>query len=845
VDELVNKTNMYKAIQIHGISGCGKSWLLGQLIKHVSQSVLQISLNEKKFGNGDDTAIYSKDLIQYIQSNIAHNTIVSIDDLHLLDDVYEFISWMLSKEINYKFIVASNEKFQSELGFGLMYITSVRGLSPDESAALSKEFMGDEMEIGNEKLYHLTQGIPKWIQKLMFLVSKNGLTSMSEETWSFLENKLHLELYNELFNSLESSELNLLARLVVSRDGVPLSYLESSGNTFDEFGVRLIALGFAFLDAANLKVSPVCKSIFESQLSNDSKLSAYKDLGLMLTQSQISNIAGYLEGLDYLLEANEPELFIQRIYCIRELMDTGNGTYIKTLLDLLQKYFDKGFSQNDELLGWLVLLQLFLCGESKISLINRIKNPFKKVYALAKYHGSKGRVKKAIDVLKDGFVFCKTNGEKLDFWIFLAGLYRLDCKFSHAKDCLRSAKPLIQKEPTLEQLAFYHRQFGLVCANYNEFCDAEEHFSLALEVYDEMGRLISYSVMAYWYAFILMKLGRYKDCDHWIDKSMDFQKSCGNDFNIATCYALRAKVFLRRKELEKALEQYDKSLAISKEHGFVNLISEYLRERARIFVALGRFSDAEESLKEARVTGSNLEDSMARTLIEQISIELDLIRGDIHNAEKTFAEVSRQANLIKHPEISYRALRLKQEIAKFCGSFDTKEIDDEFLVMEKSLDSRQLALFEEYFDLFKLGLSQLNQIVFNSRNQGRLLLYPFQLESHLEKDNGVDICLNFVKEEFFVCGEETDFKGKRILVPLLLQLSKTPGKVYSEAELYKLVWGAPFMEESSKTTFRMSLSRLRKLLKNQLGIQFIQTVSKQGYCFNPNCNYQVIYSPTR
>ncbi|MDD2717237.1 MAG: hypothetical protein PHW04_15215 [Candidatus Wallbacteria bacterium] len=100
---------------------------------------------------------------------------------------------------------------------------------------------------------------------------------------------------------------------------------------------------------------------------------------------------------------------------------------------------------------------------------------------------------------------------------------------------------------------------------------------------------------------------------------------------------------------------------------------------------------------------------------------------------------------------------------------------------------------------------------------------------------------DFTSPSVYVDGNQIEIFRKRVLAKLLQELVSVPGTELSADYLYLNLWNRNFEPETDASTFRSTVSRLRKILDPDDAFRFIlNTEDSCGCCFSASVNYCVL-----
>jgi two-component system OmpR family response regulator len=104
--------------------------------------------------------------------------------------------------------------------------------------------------------------------------------------------------------------------------------------------------------------------------------------------------------------------------------------------------------------------------------------------------------------------------------------------------------------------------------------------------------------------------------------------------------------------------------------------------------------------------------------------------------------------------------------------------------------------------------------------------------SHYDQDT----VLRVGRLEIYPAGVSVRMGGVKMTLPLrefevLLMLAQHPGTVIPFQTLLDRAWGSGFTDSSG--TLKVHINRVRKRIKEALGVDYIRTVRGLGYCLDP------------
>ncbi|MDD5091188.1 MAG: winged helix-turn-helix domain-containing protein, partial [Candidatus Wallbacteria bacterium] len=143
--------------------------------------------------------------------------------------------------------------------------------------------------------------------------------------------------------------------------------------------------------------------------------------------------------------------------------------------------------------------------------------------------------------------------------------------------------------------------------------------------------------------------------------------------------------------------------------------------------------------------------------------------------------------------------------------------------------------------MIRFGRLKNEPYVILTEKDGRMAGNDENLVRVREQSSAFGIFIDFCENRLLLNGRFVPLFKKTVLIGMMFELVRDPGKVVSAPALFRAVWGRSLESDSDGSNLRMNISRLRTLL-GEKGTDLIRSSEeKSGYFFNNESDFCLIY----
>ncbi|MDD5090440.1 MAG: tetratricopeptide repeat protein [Candidatus Wallbacteria bacterium] len=382
------------------------------------------------------------------------------------------------------------------------------------------------------------------------------------------------------------------------------------------------------------------------------------------------------------------------------------------------------------------------------------------------------------------------------------------------------------------------------------FCQMQDRYEQALVLVEAalgQGKSFPHSWLPYTHylkALLLFGLNRSAEAENSMQDSEESNRELGDNLTRAAVLLLSGEIYSRKGEPEKAIEVLMESLQLCRRLGMKPTEAYSLCGIAVGFSKSGRSSDAEHYFQEALTVLGGIENLVAQISIRCSYAEFLLLSNCAVRALEVLKHI--EGKLEEAGYNSSDACLFFFLTGKALRTLGKNSAADEYTSRAKAILSGLKYFLRENVEERISGLERsidelsLKIRVILSGNEPKLS-GPEATADLRERCGEFELFADFAGSKLFVDGMEVDFFRRKTHVKLLQEFSTSPGQIRSAAEIYPKVWERNFDPQSDATTFRMNISRLRKILDPQNTHRFIEgTDDSHCYRLNPKINYCII-----
>ncbi len=248
--------------------------------------------------------------------------------------------------------------------------------------------------------------------------------------------------------------------------------------------------------------------------------------------------------------------------------------------------------QRDSLLA---LIDQTSLGESIVDIYNEISTLDKKDTV---------QQKKYIDIAYNLAVKNDYLGGQLESIIYLSRLYYTQKRYAKTNEELDKGINLIKQHASSDGNDFRlkHSKLlefkGFVKIQYKEFYESIDYFNQALNLLDESEFDKKASILLT-IAYVFTEVGDYALSIEILNEAKPYFIKSNNYFNLIVCYNNTGENYLKRKEYEKALIEYESALTLSKGQKIYALMGALLKSKGYCQMELGFVDEARANFEKA------------------------------------------------------------------------------------------------------------------------------------------------------------------------------------------------------------------------------------------------------
>ncbi|MDD2716639.1 MAG: tetratricopeptide repeat protein [Candidatus Wallbacteria bacterium] len=306
-------------------------------------------------------------------------------------------------------------------------------------------------------------------------------------------------------------------------------------------------------------------------------------------------------------------------------------------------------------------------------------------------------------------------------------------------------------------------------------------------------------------------------------------------------FYLEAEISFLEGDFHKALTLKLKALELAEKYGISRTVALIYCDLGRIYSRLRNFPKAESGFKKSLELFEQINHPLSRAYAEQEYGQHLVSCGKLSRALDIFTKISDFARG-NDPELYSKALFFQSRTLVQLGRTGESEesaklFELEFARLPEQISARLSPEFQWYKSAFLKAGSKLTVL----SPQGKRIVSAAEDFANQVETAESEIFIDFAAKILRVDGNKIPFFKKNILVSLLFNLAQKPGKIISPREIFQSVWGRNYENASDAANLRMNISRLRRILDKRQDRFIKSALEEQGYFFDQNCGYLVIF----
>ncbi|MDD2717553.1 MAG: tetratricopeptide repeat protein [Candidatus Wallbacteria bacterium] len=391
--------------------------------------------------------------------------------------------------------------------------------------------------------------------------------------------------------------------------------------------------------------------------------------------------------------------------------------------------------------------------------------------------------------------------------------------------------------------------YAVFLAHRGQVQEALEYYQKAETIERGCHALVNLSTTLYNKALLLYHLNEIDQSAACLSESRNLCLKINDQMGLIYIYYLYGELYHFREDFENSLKFFQLGLELALKKGLLHEQGFLRRELGNLHSRMGQFKEAEFHYQSGLKIYQTVDSSVERTRTQQGYGQYLLLSGRSGEAREFFEKAVEFGKISDNPQIlarSYYFLYLQSRLASGSGADDFYR---QYLIqMEKLPVTAQDKLQKEFKWYEEKLITSSPEGDFTLLVRGREIQTATASEiRELESKSGeYEIFVDFSGRRFSIQGSEVPVFKKKVLVPLLLEFLRQPGRVIKSQEIFETVWGRKYNPESDGGALRKTISRLREMLGDNKRERFICSASEKGcYFFNPQVNYCIIIPQAR
>ncbi|MDD5089571.1 MAG: winged helix-turn-helix domain-containing protein [Candidatus Wallbacteria bacterium] len=534
-------------------------------------------------------------------------------------------------------------------------------------------------------------------------------------------------------------------------------------------------------------------------------------------------------AVDALIDLAEINLYLQDIS--------------KDIAHLLQKELATGDYRMPDLRS-AIASHLILLGsyEEAEKALSHVDNP-DRLFLTAMLHDSRGNGAQALDMFQKCLSVCRDEKKRMFVQLKIAISYIYLGNMETARICFEK----ITEWPDLEKYPIIKASCEMYYSSYCYMnCMMDRALTLvdgALEGFRSIGASNWISNTLYRKGMVLLMMKRFPEARVCAEEALCIAQDTGDTYRERTCYSLLGEILFKSGSYRESIDTYHKGLELNRRMGLKYGQALNMSMIGVAYLHMEDLKSSEKFLSGALEFLGDFEDMVFKVQIMCNFIEFLLVSGSVEQAYTRLQELEHMIKGTECPVMATYDLHLLWE--KTCRLLGKAEEAAEqravlnHLLEDMSPDTRKM--FEDESCWLEEKTAELAQklLVFRHGSDKEIISRD-KLSDLLNRTGNFDIVADFAGKNLTVDGHEIDFFNKRAMVKLFWEFVSIPGEVRRASDVYPKVWERKYDPEADANTFRMNISRLRKILDQKRPDRFIAGTDEGGYTFNTDTNYCII-----
>ncbi|MDD2715837.1 MAG: NB-ARC domain-containing protein [Candidatus Wallbacteria bacterium] len=826
---------------------CKNGWDLDDLSTEIAQKIKEIYGIRTEISSGSKIP---EKIVRILDEN---SLILFIDDFHLVSDQLSgrFVETVLSGLKKGKLVILSRKRAET---YGVndpdYLILNLEGMSfQDSSRMMDSYFELHEMDKLPERLkhelYRKIRGHSFSLKLMISLLVSGGYSPqyLLENPSDYLAER-NRYLLDRVWERLSGKDKEIVSRLSVLRIPVFPDRLPHPDNAGTRRSMKNLRNNYLVEvnHSGAVSVHDLFKEYTDRIMDQAEKKKHHFEAALKFSQADSTPVE-LLEAFYHFVQAEIPERAVDTALEIhKKLLILGEKT----------ESFDTVLAQALKLSSGYRGQEIF---RARIEYLLSRKITQEVESLIASLSSKTER-----DLLTAELKFCLSN-------------------YSEAAEFYRKALTKLQ---STEDRVGALTQLGLA---YNYLGNVElsaEHLEQAIGEVDQISTPLFRARVFTSYSIFLTYRGRIEDSLKYLELAEQIFRDSGATEQLA--FTLRQKAYNLRElcRREEAVVTLRRAIRIHKK---IRALRDLMRDYSLLactFTLLKRYKDSIRILRKALKTASKFSWTFEQASLQRGVGEVCTYTGDNAEAELSFKKALELYEKIDFPtnkiwahQLYAQFLLINNEPARalphleLAGKFSEQSDNRELLVyfyyfmarakgmlLETETEKFYLQHFRTTMEQFSPGYQrwinyglELAEDAFNKAHEncifltskGRNIVSFKELEVSCRRKNGFEIFIDFINHEMLLKGRIVKIFQRQKLCSLLLELVREPGAVLRTPEIFELVFGNKYEQESDGNSVRNAIYQLRLLLRDNKNEHFIRSSPEKGsYFFNLHTDFCIV-----